>query len=232
MSIESVTFSLPSDASYTTGYDEFGNPFYIITTSKENAPYLANLALQSLNENDQKKIPETIKEQIIERTGIKYVFTLPSVLRNSAIAFAAGITIKSLLNEELTPRALEIGRIAHDAIAYSIPLAIWTTLPFLNVGAQLIKNAPYFSSIAILGTSVATNFVPESVATLASDTAQATLNIAKKVIRAVKDTLTPIGKFSLEYPKTTFLTASVGLSFFLKNFIEFGQIINGLKTAR
>lgn len=223
MSIESVTFSLPSDASYTTGYDEFGNPFYIITTSKENAPYLANLALQSLNENDHKKIPQYLKEQIIENTGIKYVFTLPSVLRASAIAFATGVAIKSMLNEELSPRILEIGKIAHDAIAYSIPLAIWTTLPLLSTGAQLIKNNPYFSATAIFGTSLATNFVPESVATLASDTAQATLKIAKKVITALTDLMKPIGKISGEYPKTTFLTASVGLGFFLRNFIDLSK---------
>ena len=214
---ESVTFNLPSDASYSTGYDNFGNPYYIITTSKINAPQLAYYALENLNINDQKNIPQDLKKQIIEKTGVKYVFTLPSALRWAAIGMASGIALKTLSNQELSPTIQSVLSKAKEIITYSIPFSGWTIVPAFEKGAEAIQNNPYIAATVITGGSIATSFVSESVSNLASDAAGSILNMALKVADLSMEALEGTRNFCFEYPKTAASVATLGIGFFFRN---------------
>lgn len=216
MSVESVTFSLPSDAAYQTAYDDLGNPYYIITTSKANAPYLANLALESLTSADQKQIPSGLKERIIEHTGIKYVFTLPSALRCALTGVAAGITIKTLSNADLSPALQDFAEKIGNAIAYAVPFSTQTIFPAVTKGIEAIKSSPYLVASVLAGASIATRFVPESVSLLAADTAEGTLSFAKKVGTATIDTFKAIGNFCMNNPKTAITTVAAGVGYLFR----------------
>lgn len=193
MSIDTLTINLdPSDVNITTFVDPVYGPQYTLTIEKAKAPFLANFVLNGLTPADQARIPVAIKQNIVQSTGLKYVFRLPSITRSLLIGTAAGIALKTFSDSSLPSYFSE------------------NSPKLLKTGVETVQLHPYISSAAISSAAMISNLVSEEVSQLVSDTLQGIKAVATKTATLGFNGLKAVKDFCLDYPRTTVAISAFG----------------------
>jgi hypothetical protein len=193
MSIDTLTINLdPSDVTITTFVDPVYGPQYTLTLEKSKAAFFANFLLNGLTPADQARIPLGIKQNIVQGTGLKYVFRLPSITRSLLIGAAAGIALKTFSD-------------------HSLPSYFSKNSPkLLQMGIEKIQCHPYISSLAIAGSATISTLVSQEVAQLVSDTLEGIKASATKTATIGLNGLKAIKDFCCDHPKTSAAIGTIG----------------------
>ncbi|HSX13584.1 MAG TPA: hypothetical protein VLE96_04100 [Chlamydiales bacterium] len=194
MSIDTITLNLdPSDVVITTTFDPDNGPQHILTIEKRKAAFLANFILNGLTPADQARIPVGIKENIVQKTGLKYVFRLPSITRSLLIGAAAGIAFKTFSDKPLP--------------TYFVEKAPTLVLKCV----EIIQTEPYLCAATITGAATLSSLVSQETAEVVSDVLEGAKSIVVKTANLGIATLQTIKDFCYEQPKKAATLGMMGI---------------------
>lgn len=212
MSIDTITINLdPNDVVITTTMDPIYGPQYTLTIEKAKAAFFANFVLTGLNPADQDRIPVGVKENIIQGTGLKYVFRLPSITRTLLIGTAAGIALKTF-SEGSLPKIL-----------------VEKSPKLLIQGIESVQSNPYLSASVLAGTAVISNLASQEVARFVSDVLEGTKSCITKTAIFGMNTLKAAKNFCVAYPKTSTVLGTAGLA--AASWYQFSSVQNAVAPA-
>ncbi len=194
MSIDTITINLdPTDVVMTTTVDPNYGPQYTLTIEKSKAAFLAKFILSGLTPDDQARIPVGIKEDIIQGTGLKYVFRLPSITRSLLIGTAIGVALKTFSDNVLPQYFVE------------------NAPKLLMQGVQSVQAHPYISAATLVGSATLSTLVSQEAAQFVSDILEGTKSLVTRTANIGLNGLKAIKDACCNYPKTAFTIAAAGI---------------------
>ncbi len=164
MAVGSITLYFDPEDVLITQYIEpqTGGTMYAFNMEKSKAAILCKFILGKFSEEDRSNIPMNIKQDIVKLTGLKYVFTLPSVLRTLTTGAALGIALKALSKEK-----------APEYLVEKMGTLLTTPLEYIHLN-------PYLAASALGAASMATTLVSQEIASFVSNTLEGILSLAQK----------------------------------------------------